>query len=224
MKTTSINPAPPADRTTVWLIEDNEVFRTAVGRLINQTKGLHCPQVFSNCEDALVALSAGDGPAVIISDIGLPGMSGIEGIARIRDLSPATRVIVLTVYDDHQKVFDAICAGASGYLLKNSIEKTLQTAIHDVLNGGAPVSPRVARMVLEQFGRLASAPKEDYGLTDREKQTLELMSRGMLMKQIAAELDISYHTVNNHLRAIYEKLHVHNRSSAVAKALTERLF
>ena len=200
------------------------MFRTAVVRLINQTKGLQCPQAFTNCEAALAALGTGDQPPVIITDIGLPGMSGIEGIARIRDLSPATRVVVLTVYDDPQKVFDAICAGASGYLLKNSIEKTLQTAIHDVLNGGSPMSPRVARMVLEQFGRMAPPPRKDYGLTDREKQTLELMSRGMLMKQIASELNISYHTVNNHLRAIYDKLHVHTRSGAVAKALTERLF
>jgi DNA-binding NarL/FixJ family response regulator len=224
MKTAAINPEPPVQRTTVWLIEDNEVFRTAVARLINRTEGLQCPQAFANFEDALAALSRGEAPRVMISDIGLPGMSGIEGISKVRDLSPDTQVIVLTVYDDHQKVYDAICAGASGYLLKNSIENTLQTAIRDVLNGGAPMSPRVARMVLDQFGRLASPPRKDYGLTDREKQTLELMSRGMIMKQIASELHISYHTVNNHLRAIYDKLHVHNRSSAVAKALTERLF
>ena len=218
------NPDATPARTTIWLIEDNEAFRTAVTRLINHTAGLHCPRAFANFEDALTAFAHGPGPAVLLSDIGLPGMSGIEGISKVRDLSPDTHVIVLTVYDDHQKVYAAICAGAHGYLLKNSIEKTLQTSIHDVLNGGAPMSPRVARMVLEQFGRMASPPKKDYGLTDREKQTLELMSRGMLMKQIAEELDISYHTVNNHLRAIYDKLHVHNRSSAVAKALTERLF
>jgi len=224
MKTSSAKPDSAANRTTVWLIEDNEVFRTAVSRLINQTSGLFCPHAFANFEDALAALSQEPGPAVILSDLGLPGMSGIEGLSKVRDLSPETYVIVLTVYDDHQKVFDAICAGASGYLLKNSIEKTLLPSIRDVLNGGAPMSPRVARMVLEQFGRLASPPKKDYGLTDREKQTLELMSRGLLMKQIASELNISYHTVNNHLRAIYDKLHVHTRSSAVAKALTERLF
>jgi DNA-binding NarL/FixJ family response regulator len=224
MRTSPTTPDTAANLTTVWLIEDNEVFRTAVVRLINQTNGLQCPQAFANFEDALAALGQGEAPRIMISDIGLPGMSGIEGINRVRGLAPQTQVIVLTVYDDHQKVYDAICAGASGYLLKNSIEKTLQSAIRDVLNGGAPMSPRVARMVLEQFGRLASPPKKDYGLTEREKQTLELMSRGMLMKQIAAELGISYHTVNNHLRAIYDKLHVHNRSSAVAKALTERLF
>lgn len=216
--------AEPPRKVEVWLIEDNEVFRTMVVRLINQTTGVHCPRAFSTCEAALEALKRNPGPELIISDVGLPGMNGIEGIGKIKDLSPSTNVIMLTVYEDHQKVFDAICAGASGYLLKNSLEDTLSAAIRDVLQGGSPMNPRVARMVLEKFTRLSTPPKKDYGLSDREKEVLELMARGLLMKQIADQLSVSYHTVNNHLRNIYAKLHVNSRSSAVAKALHERLF
>jgi DNA-binding NarL/FixJ family response regulator len=216
--------ADPNKKVEVWLIEDNEVFRTMVVRLINQTKGVHCPRAFGTCEAALEALKKGRGPELVISDVGLPGMNGIQGISKIKELSPETFVIMLTVYDDHQKVFDAICSGASGYLLKNSLEDNLSTAIRDVLQGGSPMNPRVARMVLEKFMRLSTPPKRDYGLSEREKEVLDLMAKGLLMKQIADQLSVSYHTINNHLRNIYAKLHVNSRSSAVAKALQERLF
>ncbi|MDB6027570.1 MAG: response regulator receiver [Verrucomicrobiales bacterium] len=213
----------PSEKIEIWLIEDNDVFRSTVARLINLAAGLHCPRAFSSCEETLAALKKGSAPQIIISDVGLPGMNGIEGIKKIKDLSPTTHVLMLTVYEDHQKVFDAICAGASGYLLKNSLEKTLTTAIHDVLQGGAPMNPRVARLVLDKFTRLSHAPQKDYGLSEREKEVLELMSQGMIMKQIADQLSVSYHTINNHLRNIYGKLHVHTRSGAVAKALRENL-
>ena len=133
--------------------------------------------------------------------------------------------IVLTVYDDHDKVFDALCAGASGYLLKNSAGERVGDAINEVLQGGAPMNPRVARMVLEVFTRQQLATrKTDYGLTPREKEVLEWMVKGMIKKEIADKLGLSYHTVNNQLRSIYQKLHVHTRGGAVAKALKERLF
>jgi DNA-binding NarL/FixJ family response regulator len=207
----------------VWLIEDNEIFRDTTMRLINHNSDLHCPHSFSSCEDALAALAAGPPPQIIISDVGLPGINGIEGIARIKELAPTTQVIILTVYEEHQKVFDAICAGASGYLLKNSLESTLATAIRDVLQGGAPMTPRVAKFVLEKFARISSSPKNNYGLSPREKEILELMARGKIIKIIADELSLSAHTVNNHLRNIYAKLHVHTRSGAVAKALRENI-
>ncbi|MGI8964663.1 MAG: response regulator transcription factor [Limisphaerales bacterium] len=207
----------------IWLIEDNEIFRHTVVRLINLAADLSCPRAFSSCEETLAALEKEPGPQVIISDVGLPGMNGIEGIKKIKELSPATCVLMLTVYDDHQKVFDAICAGASGYLLKNSLENTLTTAIHDVLQGGSPMNPRIARLVLERFARLSKAPQKDYGLSPREKEILEWMVKGMITKQIAEELSVSYHTISNHLRSIYEKLHVHTRSGAVAKALSENV-
>jgi DNA-binding NarL/FixJ family response regulator len=212
------------DKTEVWLIEDNEVFRTMSARLINDTDIALCTRTFSTCEEALAALKAGTAPQIIISDVGLPGMNGIEGIRRIKEISPETHVIILTVYDDAQKVFDAVCAGASGYLLKNALGGALPGALQDVLQGGSPMNPRVARMVLERFARLSTGPKKDYGLTDREKETLEMMARGLIIKQIAEQLSISYHTVNTHLRNIYEKLHVNTRGAAVAKALNEKLF
>ena len=150
-------------------------------------------------------------------------MGGIAGISAIKALSPATHIIMLTVHDDPHKVFGAICAGASGYLLKDASEETVTAAIHEVLQGGAPMNPRVARLVLERFARENTAPRDNYGLSVREKEVLELMVRGLIKKEIAKSMGVSHHTVNNHLRSIYEKLHVHTRGSAVAKAIHERL-
>src|SRR5262249_50892887 len=160
----------------VWLIEDHDDFRSTVARLINRIKDAHCPRNFSSCEEALAAMDAERGPDVILSDIGLPGMNGIEGIRKIKALSLSTHIIMLTVHDDHDKIFEAICAGASGYLLKNSSRQTIAAAIEDVINGGAPMHPRVAKLVLEMFARQAMpAQKKEYGLSPREKEVLELM-------------------------------------------------
>jgi DNA-binding NarL/FixJ family response regulator len=217
---------PASDKpTSVWLIEDHDDFRKAVAWQINQIEGMRCTQHFATAEQALQSLEAEGKPQVVLCDIGLPGMDGISGIRAIKALSPETHVIVLTVYDDHDKVFDALCAGASGYLLKNSAGERVGDAINEVLQGGAPMNPRVARMVLEVFTRQQLATrKTDYGLTPREKEVLELMVKGMIKKEIADKLGLSYHTVNNQLRSIYQKLHVHTRGGAVAKALKERLF
>ncbi len=224
MQASAANETVVSGITTVWLIEDHDDFRTTVARLINRIKDTHCPRTFSNCEEALLALKSGKGPEVILSDIGLPGMNGIEGIQKIRALSPVTHIIMLTVHDDHDKIFKAICAGASGYLLKNSSRQTITTAIHDVLNGGAPMHPRVAKLVLEMFARqTVQEQKKEYGLSSREKEVLELISQGLTKKEIGNKLSLSFFTVDHLLRSIYEKLHVHTRSGAVAKALRERL-
>ncbi|MDB6027349.1 MAG: response regulator receiver [Verrucomicrobiales bacterium] len=208
----------------VWLIEDHDDFRSTVARLIDRIKDTHCPRNFSSCEEALAALREDRGPEIILSDIGLPGMNGIEGIRKIKALSPATHIIMLTVHDDHDKIFQAICAGASGYLLKTSSRQTITTAIQDVLNGGAPMHPRVAKLVLEMFARQSvKTQKKEYGLSPREQEVLELMSQGLIKKEIANELSLSFFTVDHLLRAIYDKLHVHTRSGAVAKAVRERL-
>jgi len=207
----------------VWLVEDHEDCRRMVVRAINRASVLRCPHAFSSCEQALSALEREPAPDVILLDVGLPGMDGIQGIREIKRRAPSVQVIMLTVYDDHQKVFDAICAGASGYLLKTDDDEGIVQAIQEVLRGGAPMNPRVARLVLSMFARLAVPPKHDYGLSAREKDILELTVKGLLKKEIADQLALSYHTVDNHLRSIYEKLHVHSRSSAVAKALSERL-
>jgi DNA-binding NarL/FixJ family response regulator len=212
------------DKIIVWLIEDHADCRRMVARVINQIKGMHCPCTFSCCEEAISTLQQAPHPDVILLDVGLPGMSGIEGIRKIKDFAPSTHVIMLTVYNDHEKVFQAICAGASGYLLKNSPEEAITAAIHEVVHGGAPMHPRVARMVLDMFARWAPPLKSDYGLSAREKEILELMVEGLIKKEIADRLLLSYHTVDNHLRNIYRKLHVHTRGGAVAKALKERLF
>ncbi len=207
-------------KTSVWLVEDHEDCRRLVARVINRTPSLCCPYAWASCEEALNALDREAAPDVILMDLGLPRMSGIEGIGRIKAAAPQTHVLVLTVYDDHEKVFKALCAGASGYLLKTADDDAITGAIQEVLQGGAPMSPRVARLVLDRFTRL-SAPATDYGLSPREKQILELMVKGLIKKEIADQLGLSYHTVDNHLRNIYTKLHVNTRGGAVAKALQE---
>lgn len=207
----------------VWLIEDNHSYRNTVARVINKIDGLECSQLFSNAEDALSALEEGGVPDVILLDVELPGQNGIEAVTKIKSVSPSTRVVMLTVFDDHEKVFKAICAGACGYLVKTSPVERIVESIHEAMSGGAPMTPHVAKLVLEMFSKMAQ-PKQDYGLTLREQTILELMTQGLIKKEIAGRLALSYHTVDTHLRNIYAKLHVHSRTGAVAKAINERLF
>jgi DNA-binding NarL/FixJ family response regulator len=207
----------------IWLIEDNDAYRDALARVINGSSGLRCARSFSSCEAALHELMPASAPQVILLDVGLPGMSGIEGIKHLKSAAPTAQVIMLTMFDDHDKVFQSICAGASGYLLKTSPQAEITEGIREVLAGGAPMNARIARSVLEMFAKLA-APKGDYGLTAREGEVLELMVRGLIKKEIADRLSLSYHTIDSHLRNIYQKLHVHTRTGAVAKAIKERLF
>jgi DNA-binding NarL/FixJ family response regulator len=210
-------------KTAVWLIEDNADYRRMVAWQINQITGLNCVNTYSTCEEALAALRTEPVPQVVLCDVGLPGMDGITGISAIKELSPNTHVIMLTVHENHHKVLGAICAGASGYLLKDSTEEAITAAIHEVLNGGAPMNGRVARLVLEAFARQNSTPRNNYGLSEREKGILQYMVKGLIKKEIAEEMGLSYHTVNNYLRRIYDKLHVHTRSGAVAKTVEEKL-
>jgi DNA-binding NarL/FixJ family response regulator len=213
----------PNKRSHIWLIEDNDSFRDILARVINQQPGMSCDHDFASCEDALAALRRETAPDVILLDVGLPGMSGIDGIKRLRDAAPNVRVLMLTMFDDHDKVFRSVCAGASGYLLKTTPPDKITAAIREVLEGGAPMNAHIARMVLDRFAAL-SAPTEDYGLTDREREVLQLMVNGLIKKEIADKLSLSYHTIDSHLRNIYQKLHVHTRAGAVVKAVRERLF
>lgn len=212
------SPAP----TSVWLVEDNRTFRTTLARALGGVEGLDCAEHFASAEDAVEAMQNGGVPDAVLLDVELPGLNGIDAIQKIKSLSPATRVVMLTVFDDSEKVFRAICAGASGYLLKTSPVERIVQSIHEAMAGGGPMSPKIAGAVLQMFTRFVQ-PKQDYGLTGRERSILELMTQGMLKKEIADALSISYHTVDTHLRNIYTKLHVHSRSGAVAKALKERL-
>jgi len=207
---------------SVWLVEDNRTFRATLARALGSVEGLECAQQFTTAEDALGAMENGGVPDVVLLDVELPGLNGIDAIQKIRSFSPATRVVMLTVFEDSEKVFRAICAGASGYLLKTSSVERIVQSIHEALAGGGPMSPKIAGAVLEMFSRFVQ-PRQDYGLTGRERTILELMTEGKLKKEIADSLSLSYHTVDTHLRNIYSKLHVHSRTSAVAKALKEKL-
>jgi DNA-binding NarL/FixJ family response regulator len=212
----------PAAQSTVWLIEDNAAFRRSVARTIDHDPAFRCTGEFSRCEDAFVALARGEVPRVILLDVGLPGISGLDAIPRLRELVPAAAIIVITVFEDDAKIFHAICAGASGYLLKTAPPAEIAQAIHEVLAGGAPMNGRIARRVLKMFSQLAP-PQRDYGLTERERGVLQLMSEGLIKKEIADRLSLSVHTVDTHLRNIYAKLEVGTRTGAVAKALKENL-
>ncbi|MDP3069958.1 MAG: response regulator transcription factor [Opitutaceae bacterium] len=210
----------------VWLIEDNATLRQTVARAIGTLAGFRCAAQFQCCEDALARLSDQPeaAPEIVLLDVGLPGMSGLDGIALIKQAAPGTQVVILTVFDDDDKIYRAVCAGASGYLLKDSLLDELATALHEVSRGGSPMAPRVARRVLEMFSRLAPRATDSSVLTPRERQIVEGMADGLSNKQIAARLGLSPHTTEDYTRNIYEKLHVNTRSGAVAKAMRHRLF
>jgi DNA-binding NarL/FixJ family response regulator len=210
------------DPIVVWIVEDNDIYRKSTRQLLDTTDGYECGGDFRRCEEAIDSLGKGEAPSVMLLDIGLPGMSGIQGIPQIAAHSPSTKIVILTVHEEYDKVFDAICAGASGYLLKNTPPEGIIGAISDVMAGGAPMNAQIARRVLDLFAR-RDAGRDDYGLTDRERDILRHLVDGHSKRQIADALFISYHTVDTHLKNIYMKLQVHTRTGAVAKVLKERL-
>jgi DNA-binding NarL/FixJ family response regulator len=212
--------APPA--LEVWLVEDNDLLRDSYASVLDAAPGIRCPHAFETCEEALERLQAGGAPDIVLLDIELPGMDGIEGAARIQALAPNTRIVMLTVHEDRDRVFRALCAGATGYILKVGTADAVVGAVEELRRGGIPMSAQIARRVLEIFHRW-SAPAREYGLSDREREVLQFLVDGLGQKEIAARLDLSQHTVNSHIRNIYGKLHVHTRTTAVAKALRERL-
>lgn len=207
---------------TVWLVEDHKTYGNRLMRALNRLDGIRCEQRFTACEDAFSALAKGDAPHVLLLDVELPGVSGIEGLARLRQMAPRTAVVILTVFEDDDKIFRAICAGAAGYLLKTSSIEDIAAALRTAAAGGSPINPRIARRVLEMFSK-ANAPARDYGLTPREKEILQTLVQGKTIKEAAAALEISYYTADEHIRGVYEKLQVRSRGSAVAKAVQEGL-
>lgn len=206
----------------VWVIEDNDELRASLVEVIDSDPEMMCSLNFAKCEDALAALQHESPPQVMLMDIGLPGMSGIEGVRRIHSISPATQFIMLTIYEDDDNVFRSLCAGASGYLLKGASTDKIIAAIKEVQAGGAPMNAQIAKKVLAMFTKLVS-PQEDYNLTEREKEMLQQLVSGKSQKQIASTLCLSPFTIATHMKNIYVKLHVHCRSEAVAKALKEHL-
>jgi DNA-binding NarL/FixJ family response regulator len=206
----------------VVIIEDMREVREGLAALINGTVGFSCAGSHRSMEEALQRIK-GENPDVILTDIGLPGMSGIEGIRHLREQLPEVPILALTVYDSDDKVFDALCAGASGYLLKNTPPVRLLESITEVAEGGAPMSPQVARRVFKLFHKFRPPEQSSYQLTPQENGLLKLLVEGHHKKTAATEMSISVNTVSFHLKNIYAKLQVHSKTEAVAKALREHL-
>lgn len=206
----------------IVIIEDMRDVREGLSMLITGTSGFRCTGAYRTMEEALARIVP-EHTGVILTDIGLPGMSGIDGIRALRERMPDVPILALTVYDSDDQVFRALCAGASGYLLKNTPPARLLESLKEVAAGGAPMSPEVARRVLRLFREFRPPAQANYHLTPQEHQLLKLLVDGHHKKTAAAALDISVNTVSFHLKHIYEKLQVHSKTEAVAKALRERL-
>ncbi len=204
---------------SVAIVEDNRTIRESLRRMIDGAPGLRCACAVSSAEDALVQAPSCK-PDVILMDIHLPNMSGIECTSRLKELLPEAEVIMLTVYEDNDKIFRALQAGACGYLLKRTRPEQLLQAIRDVKQGGAPMTSEIARRLVETFQHAPpAASPADLELTRREREILELVSRGYGNKEIADQLSIALETVRHHLKRVYDKFHVHSRSEAVVKFL-----
>jgi DNA-binding NarL/FixJ family response regulator len=208
---------------TLWLLEDHTPLRETLQLVFSKDPDIACNAAFGNAAALLSALQTNTPPPdLLLVDIGLPDANGLDVIPKVRALAPETKIVVLTVYEDDDKIFRAVCAGASGYLLKGSAADDLVRSVREALSGGSPMSPKIAHRVLNLFSQFA--PKQtDYGLSDREKEILRLIVAGRTNKELASELELSIHTVDTYLRRIYSKLEVHNRSGAVAKAFREKL-
>jgi DNA-binding NarL/FixJ family response regulator len=208
----------------VAIVEDNDTIRDGLAALINGTAGYTCVGRYPDCESFLIKLKD-ISVDVVLMDIALPGISGIEGVKRAIEIKPDLDVLMLTIYDDSEKIFDALCAGACGYLVKKTPPSKLLEAIKEVHEGGSPMSSNIARQVIKAFKEFKETDtvKEDYYLSKREKEVLILLAEGNNYQQIAEQLFISVDTVRHHIKNIYKKLHVHTQSEAVAKAIRKKL-
>lgn len=206
----------------VAIVEDRREIREGLAMLINGTEGFQCTGAYRSMEEALAKIGS-DLPLVTLCDIGLPGMSGIEGIRILKERYPNLLLLMLTVYDDDERIFDALCAGACGYLLKKTPPARLLEGLRESVEGGSPMSPEVARRVIALFRDIRPPDRSDYELTPHELRLLKLLVEGHNYKTAAFELNVSINTISFHMRHIYEKLQVHSKSEAVAKALRDRL-
>lgn len=206
----------------VSIVEDRREIREGLAILINGTQGYHCVGAYRSMEEALDRIGH-QLPDVALLDIGLPGMSGIEGLKILKERYPNLLLLILSVYDDDERIFDAMCAGAVGYLLKKTPPLKLLESLKEAVGGGAPMSPEVARRVITLFREIRPPERADYDLTPHEIRLLKLFVKGHNYKTAAKELSVTVHTISFHLRSIYEKLQVHSKSAAVAKALENRL-
>jgi DNA-binding NarL/FixJ family response regulator len=203
---------------TVSIVEDNDQLRGTLAQVINRAEGFRCLSQYANAEAAIDALPR-DRPDVVLMDINLPGMNGVECVRRLKKLAPNSLVIMLTVYEDTENIFNALAAGASGYLLKRTPRAELLSAILEVHRGGSPMTTHIARKVVQSFQQTGASSQPSESLSPREQEVLDCLSKGFLYKEIADKLGIGYETVHTYIRRIYEKLQVRTRTEAVAKFL-----
>jgi len=208
--------------TRISIVEDNDKLRGTLAKVISRTEGFACVSDYGSAEDALADLPKIK-PDVVLMDINLPGINGVECVRKLKPLLPATQVMMLTVYEDTDNIFNALTAGASGYMLKRTPAKELIEAIREVQRGGSPMTTHIARKVVLSFQKSAAAAAKTADdlseLSEREQQVLDLLAQGLIYKEIAEKLSISYETVHTYIRRIYEKLQVRTRTEAVAKFL-----
>jgi DNA-binding NarL/FixJ family response regulator len=205
---------------TVSLVEDNDQLRGTLARVIARAEGFQCLGQYATAEAALEALPK-DPPNVVLMDINLPGMNGVECVRRLKQVAPKTQVIMLTAYEDTDNIFNSLAAGAGGYLLKRTSSAELLVAIRDVQIGGSPMTTHIARKVVQSFQKAGPSPHATENLAPREQEVLDYLSQGLMYKEIAEKLGISFETVRTHIRRIYEKLQVRTRTEAVSKFLRQ---
>ena len=214
--TTVADVAPPVTRVAV--VEDNATFRRFLVDLIDGTTGCHCVAACRSAEEALATIPA-QHPDVVLMDIRLPGMSGIECVAKLKEKVPQIDILMLTTYEESDLIFESLRAGATGYLLKNMPPAELINAVVQARTGGSPLSMRIARKIVGHFQEIKKPQSETEALTKREQEILSLLAKGFLYKEIADQLHISINTVRVHVQKVYEKLHVHSRSQAIMRFL-----
>ena len=203
---------------TISLVEDNHQLRGTLARLLDRAEGFRCVSQYANAEDALAGLPK-DKPDVVLVDINLPGINGVECVRRLKQTAPEIAAVMLTAYEDTENIFNALAAGATGYLLKRAPRAELLDAIREVRRGGSPMTTHIARKVVQSFQKESPAAQTGETLSAREQEVLDHLSQGFLYKEIAEKIGISYETVHTYIRRIYEKLQVRTRTEAVAKFL-----
>jgi DNA-binding NarL/FixJ family response regulator len=203
---------------TVSIVEDNDQLRGTLARLIDRAEGFSCISHYANAETALESLPK-EAPDVVLMDINLPGINGVECVRRLKESAPGISAVMLTAYEDTENIFNALAAGANGYLLKRAPRAELLEAIREVKRGGSPMTTHIARKVVQSFQKPTASQQPTEPLSAREQEVLDCLSQGLLYKEIAEKLSISYETVHTYIRRIYEKLQVRTRTEAVAKFL-----
>lgn len=202
----------------VSLVEDSDQLRGTLARVVNRADGFECISQYGNAEDALEGLPK-DKPDVVLMDINLPGINGVECVRKLKQSLPSVLVVMLTAYEDTENIFNSLAAGASGYLLKRSSSAEILAAIQDVTKGGSPMTTHIARKVVLSFQKSSASNAATENLSQREQEVLDALAQGLIYKEIAEKLGISYETVHTYIRRIYEKLQVRTRTEAVAKFL-----